>query len=174
MAATCSAIVTSPARTAKAAAPAERALHGGRHPAHDRPSFMFSRQVRCARRTMIVSSSRATARRVASVFSGHSRSQPLASSWSCRIYGPPRRPGPGHAGGSNGYRTRDWKAKLAALAIATGLEITVCHFPPGTSKWNKVEHRLFLPHHDELAWQAAGQLSRPGEPCDVPVGSVNT
>jgi hypothetical protein len=47
------------------------------------------------------------------------------------------------AGGSNGYRTRAWKAELAALAVETGLEITCCHFPPGTSKWNKVEHRLF-------------------------------
>jgi transposase len=41
------------------------------------------------------------------------------------------------AGGSNGYRTRAWKAELAALAVETGLEITCCHFPPGTSKWNK-------------------------------------
>src|SRR5450755_867921 len=47
------------------------------------------------------------------------------------------------AGGSNGYRTRAWKAGLAALASETGLDITVCHFPPGTSKWNKIEHRLF-------------------------------
>jgi transposase len=47
------------------------------------------------------------------------------------------------AGGSNGYRTRAWKAGLAGLAAETGLEITVCHFPPGTSKWNKIEHRLF-------------------------------
>jgi hypothetical protein len=47
------------------------------------------------------------------------------------------------AGGSNGYRTRAWKAGLAALAAETGLEITCCHFPPGTSKWNKIEHRLF-------------------------------
>jgi transposase len=47
------------------------------------------------------------------------------------------------AGGSNGYRTRAWKTELAALAARTGLEITVCHFPPGTSKWNKIEHRLF-------------------------------
>jgi transposase len=46
-------------------------------------------------------------------------------------------------GGSNGHRTRAWKAELAALAAETGLQITVCHFPPGTSKWNKVEHRLF-------------------------------
>jgi hypothetical protein len=47
------------------------------------------------------------------------------------------------AGGSNGYRTRAWNAELAALAVETGLEITVCHFRPGTSKWNKVEHQLF-------------------------------
>jgi hypothetical protein len=47
------------------------------------------------------------------------------------------------AGGSNGYRTRAWKAGLAALAAEAGLEITCCHFPPGTSKWNKIEHRLF-------------------------------
>jgi len=47
------------------------------------------------------------------------------------------------AGGSNGYRTRAWKAELAAFAQQAGLEITVCHFPPGTSKWNKIEHRLF-------------------------------
>ena len=47
------------------------------------------------------------------------------------------------AGGSNSYRTRAWKTELAALAAETGLDITVCHFPPGTSKWNKIEHRLF-------------------------------
>ncbi|MFB7740446.1 ISAzo13 family transposase [Streptomyces sp. NPDC056112] len=47
------------------------------------------------------------------------------------------------AGGSNGYRYRVWKSELAALAAETGLSITVCHFPPGTSKWNKIEHRLF-------------------------------
>jgi hypothetical protein len=47
------------------------------------------------------------------------------------------------AGGSNGYRTRAWKAGLAALAAETGLQVTCCHFPPGTSKWNKIEHRLF-------------------------------
>ena len=46
-------------------------------------------------------------------------------------------------GGSNGYRTRQWKTALAALAARTGLTITVTHLPPGTSKWNKVEHRLF-------------------------------
>ena len=47
------------------------------------------------------------------------------------------------AGGSNGYRTRLWKTELAALAAEAGFAITVCHFPPGTSKWNKIEHRLF-------------------------------
>lgn len=46
-------------------------------------------------------------------------------------------------GGSNGYRLRLWKIELQKLADQTGLEIVVCHFPPGTSKWNKVEHRLF-------------------------------
>ena len=46
-------------------------------------------------------------------------------------------------GGSNGSRLRLWKLELQKLADETGLAITVCHFPPGTSKWNKVEHRLF-------------------------------
>jgi hypothetical protein len=46
-------------------------------------------------------------------------------------------------GGSNGWRNRAWKAGLAELAAGTGLEITCCHFPPGTSKWNQIEHRLF-------------------------------
>ena len=56
------------------------------------------------------------------------------------------------AGSSNGYRSRGWKAGLAALAQETGLDIEVCHFPPGTSKWNKIEHRLFC--HISLAWRA--------------------
>jgi Rhodopirellula transposase DDE domain len=47
------------------------------------------------------------------------------------------------AGGSNGYRVRAWKTELARFAAETGLEVTVCHFPPGTSKWNRIEHRLF-------------------------------
>jgi hypothetical protein len=47
------------------------------------------------------------------------------------------------AGGRNGYRLRLWKVELQGLADQTGLVIGVCHFPPGTSKWNKVEHRLF-------------------------------
>jgi Rhodopirellula transposase DDE domain len=47
------------------------------------------------------------------------------------------------AGGANGYRVRAWKQQLAGFAHAAGLEVTVCHFPPGTSKWNQIEHRLF-------------------------------
>ena len=49
------------------------------------------------------------------------------------------------AGGSNGYRARAWKAELAALAAGTGLEITCCHFPPGTSRWNRIEVRHEAP-----------------------------
>ena len=46
-------------------------------------------------------------------------------------------------GGSNGYRLRLWKLELQKFADQTGLRVSVCHFPPGTSKWNKIEHRLF-------------------------------
>jgi Rhodopirellula transposase DDE domain len=56
------------------------------------------------------------------------------------------------AGGSNGHRCRLWKEELAALAEETGLKITVCHFPPGTSKWNKIEHALFC--HITRTWSA--------------------
>jgi hypothetical protein len=69
------------------------------------------------------------------------------------------------AGGSNGYRTRAWKSGLAALAAQTGLEITVCHFPPGTSKWNKIEHRLFS--HITMNWRG-----RPLTSHDVVVNSI--
>jgi len=55
------------------------------------------------------------------------------------------------AGGSNGYRTRTWKTQLTTLAEETGLDITVCHFPPGTSKWNAIEHRLFC--HITMNWR---------------------
>jgi hypothetical protein len=61
------------------------------------------------------------------------------------------------AGGSNGYRSRAWKAGLAVLAGETGLEITVCHFPPGTSKWNKIEHRLFS--HITMNWRGRPLIS---------------
>jgi len=47
------------------------------------------------------------------------------------------------SGGSNSPRTRLWRTELQRLADQTGLEIRVCHFPPGTSKWNKIEHRMF-------------------------------
>jgi len=55
------------------------------------------------------------------------------------------------AGGSNGYRIRLWKVELQALADTTGLRVTVCHLPPGTSKWNKIEHRLFS--HISMNWR---------------------
>ena len=55
------------------------------------------------------------------------------------------------AGGSNSYRNRLFKVELAKLAERTGLAITVCHFPPGTSKWNKVEHRLWS--HVSMNWR---------------------
>jgi hypothetical protein len=57
------------------------------------------------------------------------------------------------AGGSNGYRLRLWKKDLAALADQIGIPITVTHMPPGTSKWNRIEHRLFS--HISMNW--AGQ-----------------
>jgi transposase len=47
------------------------------------------------------------------------------------------------AGGSNGHRLRLWQVELAKLAKQTGLEVTVAHYPPGTSKWNRIEHRMF-------------------------------
>ncbi|WSB82351.1 ISAzo13 family transposase [Streptomyces cellulosae] len=92
------------------------------------------------------------------------------------------------AGGSNGYRYRVWKSELAALAVETGLTITVCHFPPGTSKWNKIEHRLFshithnwrgrpLTSHDVVIETIAATRTRAGlrveahlDPGDYPTG----
>jgi hypothetical protein len=61
------------------------------------------------------------------------------------------------AGGSNGYRVRLWKTELARFAAQTGLAVTVCHFPPGTSKWNKVEHRLFS--HISTNWRGRPLVS---------------
>jgi hypothetical protein len=55
------------------------------------------------------------------------------------------------AGGSNGYRVRLWKIELAKLATEIAIPITICHFPPGTSKWNKIEHRLFA--HISMNWR---------------------
>ena len=60
-------------------------------------------------------------------------------------------------GGSNGYRSRLWKVELQRLATETGLEITACHFPPGTSKWNKLEHRLFS--HITMNWRGRPLIS---------------
>ena len=54
-------------------------------------------------------------------------------------------------GGSNGSRVRAWKVELADLATELGMPITVCHFPPGTSKWNKIEHRMFS--HISMNWR---------------------
>ncbi len=54
-------------------------------------------------------------------------------------------------GGSNGTRVRLWKVALQRLADQTGLRISVCHFPPGTSKWNKIEHRMFS--HISMNWR---------------------
>jgi hypothetical protein len=62
------------------------------------------------------------------------------------------------AGGSNACASRGWKSHLAALAAETGLEITVMHFPPGTSKWNKIEHRLFC--HVTRTWRARPLMTR--------------
>ena len=61
------------------------------------------------------------------------------------------------AGGSNGPRVRLWKWELQRLANRTGLAITVCHFPPGTSKWNKIEHRLFS--HIAMNWRGTPLVS---------------
>ena len=60
-------------------------------------------------------------------------------------------------GGSNGTRVRLWKVALQALADETGLAISVCHLPPGTSKWNKIEHRLFA--HITLNWRGRPLVS---------------
>src|SRR6266702_4616255 len=62
------------------------------------------------------------------------------------------------AGGSNGYRIRLWKVALQELADAIGLRISVCHFPPGTSKWNKIEHRMFC--HITENWRGKPLVSR--------------
>lgn len=54
-------------------------------------------------------------------------------------------------GGSNGYRVRLWKVEMARLAIDTGMRVTVCHLPPGTSTWNKIEHRRCA--HISMNWR---------------------
>jgi hypothetical protein len=62
------------------------------------------------------------------------------------------------AGGSNGYRLRLWKVALQELADTIGLRLSVCHFPPGTSKWNKIEHRMFC--HITENWRGKPLVSR--------------
>ena len=61
------------------------------------------------------------------------------------------------AGGSNGYRSRAWKVELQKFASEFGLTVQVCHFPPGTSKWNKIEHRLFC--HITKNWRGRRLLT---------------
>ena len=61
-------------------------------------------------------------------------------------------------GGSNGSRNRLWKVELQKFADATGLRVSVCHFPPGTSKWNKIEHRMFC--HITENWRGRPLVSR--------------
>lgn len=61
-------------------------------------------------------------------------------------------------GGSNSPRTRLWRVELQRFADATGLDVSVCHFPPGTSKWNKIEHRLFS--HITQNWRGRPLVSR--------------
>jgi hypothetical protein len=61
-------------------------------------------------------------------------------------------------GGSNGARVRLWKAKLQDFADTTGLTLVVCHYPPGTSKWNKIEHRMFC--HITQNWRGMPLISR--------------
>jgi hypothetical protein len=61
-------------------------------------------------------------------------------------------------GGSNGSRVRLWKVQLQRLATELGLAVHVCHFPPGTSKWNKIEHRMFC--HITANWRGRPLTSR--------------
>ena len=61
------------------------------------------------------------------------------------------------SGGSNGYRIRLWKLELQRWANETELDVTVCHYPPGTSKWNKIEHRLFS--HITMNWRGRPLVS---------------
>ena len=71
------------------------------------------------------------------------------------------------AGGSNSYRSRVWKAELQKFATETGLTVGVMHFPPGTSKWNKIEHRLFS--HISMNWRG-----RPLEDFETVVQLIGT
>ena len=68
-------------------------------------------------------------------------------------------------GGSNSSRNRLWKFELQRLADELGLKISVCHFPPGTSKWNRIEHRMFC--HITRNWRG-----RPLVSCQVIVALI--
>ena len=74
------------------------------------------------------------------------------------------------AGGSKGYRLRAWKVHLQRLASGIGRAITVCHYPPGTSKWNKIEHRLFS--HISIHWR--GQPLKTYETVVNLIGTTST
>src|SRR5260221_910042 len=76
------------------------------------------------------------------------------------------------AGGSNSYLTRAWKTGLAALAAQAGLEITCCHFPPGTSKWNKIDHRLFS--QISRSWRARPPTSHQAHRRTIPATATAT
>ena len=73
-------------------------------------------------------------------------------------------------GGSNSSRSRLWKLELQGLADEAGLAVSVCHFPPGTSKWNKIEHRMFC--HITQNWRGRPLVSR--EVVVNLIGSVRT
>ena len=62
------------------------------------------------------------------------------------------------AGGSNGYRLRLWKKELQRFADTRGIEVLISHFPPGTSKWNKIEHRLFS--YSSKNWRGKPLINR--------------
>ena len=74
------------------------------------------------------------------------------------------------AGGSNGYRSHAWKHELQKFADETGLKVRVSHFPPGTSKWNKIEHRLFC--HITKNWR--GKTLRSFETIVDSIGNTRT
>jgi len=67
------------------------------------------------------------------------------------------------SGGSNAARNRAWKYHLQGFSDEAGLEIVVGHYPPGTSKWNKIEHRNVLVHQHELERRAPGQFRDRGQ-----------
>src|ERR1700692_4244064 len=81
-----------------------------------------------------------------------------AAGWGGASRRPPRWRSPLDAGGSNGTRVRLWKVELQKLADRTGLVLHVHHYPPGTSKWNKIEHRMFC--HITQTWRGRPLVDR--------------